>query len=109
METLTCEKCGSDWQRESVRGRKPKNCPDCKAGKAPAATTSTPKATSLPVKRMLGSEKARNKNIDPAVKARPLSQRTSGWCTDYHMGPVAQHWRCDADLGKLQCRCECHR
>ena len=109
METLTCEVCDQDWQRKTARGRKPKNCPDCKAGKnlsdarAPASSVKPVKKTTLP------PGTARNKNIDPAVKARKLSARSSGWCTDYNMGPVAQHWRCDADLGNVQCCCECHR
>jgi hypothetical protein len=29
MQTLSCARCGSDWQREPVKGRPPKDCPDC--------------------------------------------------------------------------------
>lgn len=29
-ETLTCEKCGSEFSRVSSRGRKPKECPSCR-------------------------------------------------------------------------------
>ncbi len=29
VETLTCSECGSDWQRNRTRGRKPLRCPDC--------------------------------------------------------------------------------
>lgn len=29
IETLTCVGCGSSWDRELKRGRKPVNCPDC--------------------------------------------------------------------------------
>lgn len=34
-ETLTCQTCGNNWGRERVRGRKPKECPPCKAGTTP--------------------------------------------------------------------------
>ncbi len=30
METLTCESCGKGFQRPLARGRKPKQCPDCR-------------------------------------------------------------------------------
>lgn len=29
-ETLICSNCETSWERERVRGRKPKLCPDCK-------------------------------------------------------------------------------
>lgn len=32
-ETLTCNGCNKQWSRELVRGRKPKQCPDCKSGR----------------------------------------------------------------------------
>lgn len=35
IETLPCHSCGNTFQRERVRGRKPKQCPPCKEGKAP--------------------------------------------------------------------------
>lgn len=28
-ETLTCQSCNKEWNRESTRGRKPKVCPSC--------------------------------------------------------------------------------
>lgn len=31
VETLVCQACGEDWERELKRGRKPKTCPDCKS------------------------------------------------------------------------------
>lgn len=31
LETLTCARCGSDFDRERKRGVKPKHCPDCMA------------------------------------------------------------------------------
>lgn len=31
IETLTCEKCGSSWERERVRGRKPLRCLACES------------------------------------------------------------------------------
>lgn len=31
-ELLLCETCNDHWEREVKRGRKPKECPDCKAG-----------------------------------------------------------------------------
>lgn len=30
VETLTCSRCGSDWNRALVRGAKPHLCPECK-------------------------------------------------------------------------------
>jgi DNA polymerase-3 subunit epsilon len=32
FETLTCQTCGSSFQRVSVKGRKPLKCPDCSVG-----------------------------------------------------------------------------
>lgn len=32
METLTCDTCEQQWERERKRGRKPKQCPECKHG-----------------------------------------------------------------------------
>jgi len=32
METLVCESCESEWDRERARGRKPRVCPPCKSG-----------------------------------------------------------------------------
>jgi hypothetical protein len=47
METLVCENCSSEWQRQPSRGRKPKLCPEClqassvpsTKGQAPSQTT----------------------------------------------------------------------
>lgn len=39
METLTCGRCGSDWQRHRVRGTKPRTCPECKVARIPGALT----------------------------------------------------------------------
>lgn len=39
-ETLTCNDCGQNWDRERTRGRKPSKCPQC-SGAKPA---SIPKA-----------------------------------------------------------------
>jgi len=29
LETLVCQECGSSWERQTARGRKPKLCPNC--------------------------------------------------------------------------------
>lgn len=44
METLRCKTCNNDFERERVRGRKPKQCPPCKSGgTVPRVAPSTPK------------------------------------------------------------------
>jgi len=30
-QVLTCATCGVEWERPAQRGRKPHNCPDCRA------------------------------------------------------------------------------
>lgn len=44
-ETLTCEDCGQDWERELKRGRKPKTCPDCKNNTTTTKTKPKPRPT----------------------------------------------------------------
>lgn len=34
-QTLTCAACGSAWERPAQRGRKPRNCPDCRTQVTP--------------------------------------------------------------------------
>lgn len=116
METLTCTACGQDWQRERVRGRKPKLCPDCKSGDT-RPTADQPKRTTLAAvsapARPEGDTTPRAPNDAPdassrALLALPFTKRTSGWCTDYPLGPAAQHDKCDGDLGRYRCPCDCH-
>lgn len=127
MQTLTCSTCGSEWSRPPQRGRPPKQCPDCKAGRKPEKNPA-------PVARMMTPTAAKNLSeppddpVRPPVKRKrktaygqmhagadhgplldlPLASRTSGWCTTYDPSPVAVHDRCDGDLGKYRCPCSCH-
>jgi hypothetical protein len=103
MQQLTCKLCNKAWERESKRGRPPVVCPDCKnPGKAPERPQVKSKAPPGPASQ--GVPKTAPVILDDL----PFSQRTSGWCTDYDLGPVAQHERCDGDLGKYRCKCDCH-
>jgi hypothetical protein len=47
METLSCSKCGSEWERQRTRGRKPGFCPAC-AGLASTDVVTTTKALLSP-------------------------------------------------------------
>ena len=38
IETLTCQACGSTFERERTRGRKPHSCPQCRAEDPTAPT-----------------------------------------------------------------------
>lgn len=42
-EVLICQSCGEAFERERVRGRKPKQCPPCKGGITPVTTTAADK------------------------------------------------------------------
>jgi predicted Zn-ribbon and HTH transcriptional regulator len=45
VETLTCEKCGNEFSRELVRGRKPRFCPECVGTPTADAPTVNPTPT----------------------------------------------------------------
>ncbi|MCA1799753.1 MAG: hypothetical protein LC650_00480 [Actinobacteria bacterium] len=131
MQQLTCSKCGQVWEREPQRGRPPKLCPDCKTGKAktrpvekpvpapePPAEAETPEQErefSTPSggvqrrKRGKTAYEKLNTGVDHGdLRKLPLASRKSGWCTDYDPAPVAVHEKCDGDLGKYRCPCDCH-
>lgn len=125
METLTCESCNKTWERERVRGRKPKQCPDCKAGKPAKAPKPASKATPPPKAKVFSPGLTDPSPAKPRKRKRaydkldtgldhgplnllPFTSRPSGWCTDYDPLPEAQHEKCDGDLGKYRCPCDCH-
>lgn len=127
METLTCESCNKTWERERVRGRKPKQCPDCREkptqspqekkkqpDKAKVAKQKEPALESIskpPVKKRRGKtayEKLAGEVDHGPLHLLPFTSRPSGWCTDYDPLPEAQHEKCDGDLGKYRCPCDCH-
>jgi hypothetical protein len=109
--TLHCVQCDTDWTRPAQRGRPPKLCPDCKAGKP--VKVEVPKPVKDP-KPKVAKRQPRWYDTPPApaglLEAKPLSERASGWCTDYDPAPLAQHAKCDGDLGKSRCNCpdNCH-
>lgn len=44
-ETLTCESCSSEWERERKRGRKPRLCPECSESGSKATLKRKPPRT----------------------------------------------------------------
>lgn len=42
-EKLTCQKCSTEWERISARGRKPVLCPPCTEGSSPVLIKKEPK------------------------------------------------------------------
>jgi hypothetical protein len=124
--TLHCDVGDHDWTRPAQRGRPPKACPACKAGKlhkGGRVPSEGPRQRILeekppkPIKEpkpKVAKRKSRWYDVPPEpeglVLRKPLSERASGWCTDYDPAPRAQHDKCDGDLGKTRCNCpsDCH-
>jgi hypothetical protein len=62
--TLTCTRCGSDWQRPVQPGRRPRLCPDCAPHPEPRRRAPRPR----PVR-----------TTPPSVKAKRLDTTTPGY------------------------------
>jgi hypothetical protein len=116
IETLTCAH-GHTFERERVRGRKPKLCPthrDSPQDNSVRASVAVqdPKPTPKRKRRSKTSYEQLSERTAgvarPDLDDLPLGQRMSGWCTDYDPAPAAQHYKCDGDLGKYRCPCDCH-
>lgn len=112
-QELTCEQCGKDWTRAAVRGRKPKVCPACrgdiKAPQEPPPVDHEPVTPPAPKRRRKSKwDKTKSQQPAPALDTLPFTERASGWCTDYDPNPAAQHDKCDGDLVKYRCPCDCH-
>lgn len=112
MQKLTCSNCGTTWEREPKRGRPPKLCLACKDAPKNSVSDVEPAPATLPSpkrnKRAKKSKWAKDEAPRPDLATLPFTSRTSGWCTDYDPVPEAQHEKCDGDLGKYRCPCECH-
>lgn len=58
IETLVCQACGEQFERERTRGRKPKRCPDCKD------SNKKPKQDSKPEVIYKGEEEPQTRESD---------------------------------------------
>jgi hypothetical protein len=114
MQQLTCSVCDETWERPPKRGRPPKVCPVCRGDEVrivePLPPPTKPKATKRKPRKRKSKWQELDSGLQGDLAALPLSERASGWCTDYDPAPKAQHDKCDGDLGKTRCKCpsDCH-
>lgn len=64
-EVLTCQTCGKEWSRISIRGRKPKLCDDCKAD-----PLQIKKQKELSNEAKVEAAKVRIDNLETSLKSR---------------------------------------
>jgi len=107
MQTLVCTVCDQTWEREPKRGRPPVRCPSCADNNSVAP--SKPRNTE-PKGKTTDKWATFSTAQQVEFSELPLSERASGWCTDYDPLPKAVHERCDGNLGKRRCKCpeDCH-
>ena len=118
METLTCNTCGNDWERERKRGVKPKTCPSCKEGKAtkptpprqPKASTSDSEA-SAPVTQAgnfysFTTDSGDTMATRNEVYARKRNAGISFCCAGTsHLGYLCER---EQRANGITCTCDCH-
>lgn len=93
METLVCESCDSKWERERVRGRKPKVCPSCKDGVVPAVATVSAGGDKRSVEYYIS-----NYGYKPPKKSTYCQYDGHKTCKKFLYNPEYEY----------RCRCKCH-
>jgi len=97
--------------KPKAKAKTPKNSPAAPAASDSVGDKPGDSMAGIKVKHKRGKtayDKLTTGVDDGLIEQRPFASRTSGWCTTYDPAPVAVHDRCDGDLGKYRCPCDCH-